>query len=99
MKGREVKVSVDTIVKHSPNVPWRTIDGKGILVDLDSGFYFSLNKTGQFVWAQIDGERSISDISRKLVDQFEVEEATAIQDCLELAEQLMGQGLLVAVSP
>jgi hypothetical protein len=94
-----VALNADTIVKRSPNVPWRTIDGKGILVDLESGYYFSLNKTGQYVWGQIDGERSVRDIARRLAEQFDVDEATALDDCLELADRLHEQGLVVFVSP
>ncbi|MFH1278801.1 MAG: PqqD family protein [Candidatus Eisenbacteria bacterium] len=85
-------------MKRSPNVPWRTIDGKGILVDLESGYYFSLNKTGQFIWGQIDGERSLAEIARRVVEQFDVDEGTALQDCIELAGRLQEQGLIVSVA-
>ena len=88
----------NTVLKHSPNVPWRTVDGKGILVDLESGYYFSLNKTGQFIWGQINGERTMSEIANRVVEQFEVENEMALKDCLELAQRLHDQGLIVAVS-
>lgn len=91
-------VDAGTVVKRSPNVPWRTIDGKGILVDLESGYYFSLNKTGQFIWGQIDGERNLGEIARRLVEQFEVDEETALRDCIELATRLHEQGLVVPVA-
>ncbi|MBN1827103.1 MAG: PqqD family protein [Candidatus Eisenbacteria bacterium] len=93
-----MKVGPDTVIKRSSNVPWRTIEGKGILVDLDSGFYFSLNRTGQVIWGEIDGGKPLSAIARKVVDRFEVDEETALRDCLELAERMLEQGLVVTVS-
>ncbi len=94
----DLTVHDHTVLKHSPNVPWRTVDGKGILVDLESGFYFSLNKTGQFIWGQIDGERTMTEIASRLVEHFEVEDEMALKDCLELAQRLYDQGLIVSVS-
>ncbi|MFH1679442.1 MAG: PqqD family protein [Candidatus Eisenbacteria bacterium] len=87
----------DSVLKRSPSVPWRTIDRKGILVDLESGYYFSLNSTGQYIWGQLDGARSIREIARRVVEQFEVDEETALADCLELATRLLDQGLVVLV--
>jgi hypothetical protein len=93
-----VTITAEAVLKRSPNVPWRTIDGKGILVDLDSGYYFSLNRTGQFIWGQIDGARTLQDIARRVVEHFEVDEETALRDCIELAGRLRDQGLVVSVT-
>jgi hypothetical protein len=87
----------ETILKRAPNVPWRMIDGKGILVDLESGYYFSLNTTGQFIWGEIDGKRTIAEIARRVVDRFEIDEQTALRDCVELADRLADHGLVVTV--
>jgi hypothetical protein len=93
-----VTITAEAVLKRSPNVLWRTIDGKGILVDLDSGYYFSLNRTGQFIWGQIDGARTLQDIARRVVEHFEVDEETALRDCIELAGRLRDQGLVVSVT-
>ncbi len=87
----------ETVLKRAPNVPWRTIDGKGILVDLESGYYFSLNTTGQYIWGQIDGARNVRELARRVVDHFEVDEETALRDCIDLAGRLRDQGLIVTV--
>jgi hypothetical protein len=92
-----VTLDPESVLKRAPNVPWRTIDGKGILVDLESGYYFSLNTTGQYIWGQIDGARNIREIARRVVDRFDIDEETALRDCLELAGRLREQGLVVAV--
>ena len=93
-----MKVGPHTVIKRSSNVPWRTIEGKGILVDLDSGYYFSLNRTGQAIWAEIDGGKPLSEIAGRIEDRFDVDGEIALRDCMELAEKLLEQGLVVTVS-
>jgi hypothetical protein len=85
----------ETILMRSADVPSRAVDGKGILVDLESGYYFSLNRTGQFIWEQFDGSRTLHDIARLMVDQFDVDEETSLSDCIELADRLGADGLVV----
>ena len=91
-------LDANTTLQHSPKVPWRAVDEKGILVDQESGYYFSLNKTGRFIWEKIDGKRSLRDIAAGMVERFEVDEETALKDCMELAERLLDQGLLTTIT-
>ncbi len=85
----------ETILMRSDRVPSRTVDGKGILVDLESGYYFSLNRTGQFIWEHFDGSRTLHDIARLMVDRFDVDVETSLSDCIELADRLGADGLVV----
>lgn len=84
----------DSVLMRSPDVPSRTVEGKGILVDLESGYYFSLNRTGQFIWERLDGSRSLHDLVRLLMDRYDVDEETCLADCLELADRLAADGLV-----
>jgi hypothetical protein len=98
-RGKKDELTADSVVRRSKRVPWRTIEGKGILVDRDSGYYFSMNRTGQFIWSEIDGVRSIQEIAARVVERFEVDDVTALRDCLDLMGDLMEQGLVVPVTP
>ncbi len=98
-KGKKGEFGPESVVRRSRSVPWRTIEGKGILVDRDSGYYFSMNRTGQFIWSEIDGVRSIRDIASRVVERFEVDDVTALRDCLDLMDELMEQGLIVPITP
>lgn len=54
--------------------------GRG--ADLDS--ILNLNRVAAFVWEQLDGERSGSEVVEAVLGQFDVERARAEQDYLEL---------------
>ena len=89
-----MSIDPDSIPHHSPDVPSRTVDGKGILVDLQSGDYFSLNATGRFVWEQIDGLRDVRSIASLLAAEFSIDADTALTDCAELIQSLSDAGLV-----
>ena len=50
-------------------------DGTGVLLDLDSNFYFSLNETAIFVWKVLAASEPVSrdQIAERLSRDFEVD--------------------------
>ncbi len=88
----------DSVLRRSSDVPSRAVEGKGILVDLESGYYFSLNRTGQFIWEHLDGVKELQEIVLLMVEQFDVDEETCLKDCIELADCLAADGLVVSAA-
>ncbi len=66
--------------------------GRG--ADLDS--ILNLNRVAAFVWEQLDGARSGTQVVASVVERFEVERARAEQDYLELVGTFVELG---AVEP
>jgi hypothetical protein len=57
-------------------------DGTGVLLNLDTLFYYSLNRTGAAVWQQIEsGEsKTLDDLVDATCRRFEVNEDAARRD-------------------
>ena len=79
---------------RSPRMVGRRIGDEYVLVplagrgaDLDS--ILNLNHVAAFVWEQLDGERSGSDVVEAVIGHFDVERARAEQDYLELLDTLV----------
>jgi hypothetical protein len=79
---------------RSPRMVGRRIGDEYVLVplagrgaDLDS--ILNLNRVAAFVWEQLDGERSGSDVVEAVLERFDVERARAEQDYLELIDTLV----------
>lgn len=71
------------------------VDGDGVLLDLDTKFYFMLNRSGVEVWKQLTaGERTVDALVGTVVDTFEVDAAVARQDVEALLEELRAESLL-----
>ena len=79
---------------RSPRMVGRRIGEEYVLVplagrgaDLDS--ILNLNRVAAFVWEQLDGERSGSDVVEAVLERFDVERSRAERDYLELIDTLV----------
>jgi hypothetical protein len=72
-------------------------DGTGVLLDLRTKFYFTLNRTGVFVWKRLAGEGAADAdaLAAEVVAAFEgVDLEAARKDTRALIDEMTGEGLL-----
>ena len=72
----------------------RTVAGEVVLLDLESGTFFSLNATGTSVWRGLVNAESHADIVAGLVSDYDVTETIAAADMDELLRDLEANGLV-----
>lgn len=68
-----------------------------VLLHVKRGDYYSLNKVGARLWVLTDGNKSIADLANLITEEFEISQDQAEKDILELAEQLVNEGLVKVV--
>jgi hypothetical protein len=75
-----------------------TIDGEAILLQLQTGNYYSLEGSGAEIWARLGSGQAVGDVVRELQElhggPLETFEAAVTQ----LAEELLSEGLLEPVA-
>lgn len=57
--------------QRGENVQWTALEGEAVLVDLETGVYFTLNRVGSAIWEQLDGERDLGGVLAALCDRFD----------------------------
>lgn len=74
----------------------RLADGTGVLLDLETKFYFTLNETGVFVWDTLadESKRSVDAVVAALLEAFEVDESVARADVEAVLDALTEHRLL-----
>ena len=80
------------IEKSSQTVFTPLADGTGVLLNLDTLFYYSLNPTGSILWQEIEASKVLNfdDLLRSACERFDVDEASArpfISKFIERLEQ------------
>ena len=84
----------------NPQVLFTEIDdGTGVLLHLDTKFYFTLNATGVVVWkalAEHAEDANVTTVAERLVAEFRVTEDVAERDVVTVLDQLRGDGLVTA---
>lgn len=79
----------------APSVVSRVVGSDLVLVDLDSEQFHSLNPVGALIWGGLSEGGSIRSVLSSVTSGFEIDEATARADLVELVEGLLALGLLV----
>jgi hypothetical protein len=63
-----------------PGLAERIIDGEALIVNAEGGEILVLNEVGAFVWTLLDGSHDVASIVRRVLDEFDVDPATARND-------------------
>ena len=85
--------------QRNKNFVFRQIDDETILVPIrnnvgDMDCLYNLNAIGAFIWQQLDGQKSLADVKKMVVSEFDVPDLTAEAD---LREFIAGLNDILAV--
>ena len=85
----------DSVLVRKDRVLAKTSGGSLVLLNIDSGEYFSTNDVGALVWDLTDGVRSVATIVGAVAAEYEVELDVVEADVMELVGELIRESLLV----
>lgn len=77
---------------------YRIIDNEAVILDLDNGYYFSLNKVGTKIWEAINKGKSLKEILKLLKEEYQLPEKRLKDDLLTLVKDLKKEGLIAIKS-
>jgi hypothetical protein len=87
-----------SVVKSTPRqrdgLQVREVDGETVILDRDNCLMHSLNPPAAFIFAAMDGLRTIDQIARDLASTFEIPFERAAADTRGLLDQLWSLKLL-----
>ncbi|HYP28482.1 MAG TPA: PqqD family protein [Blastocatellia bacterium] len=78
-------------IEKSPSTVFNLLEDKtGVLLNLDTLIYYSLNRTGAAIWQQIEIEKQVTldDLARYVCEQFAVDEASAREHTRAFVDRL-----------
>lgn len=70
-------------------------DGTGVLLHLETKFYFTLNPTAVLVWKSLGDGASTGVIAEKLTAAFQVERQVAERDVSAILAEMLSGGLVL----
>ena len=79
---------LNSILSRSPSVVTRKTGNEYVLVPVanniaDMNSVYTLNETGAFIWDQIDGKRTVSEIITAVAQEYDIDKDTASNDVLD----------------
>ena len=90
-------ITPDSIYQRSPSATHQSVAGEAILIDLNTGSYYSLNETGTWLWEHLDGKRTVGELATELAIACNIpDQVDAIQgDVIELLTDLTREKLVL----
>lgn len=85
----------NNVLKQADSVTFEVVANEAILIDINTGTYFSLNEIGTEFWEMLDGRQTIEQQAAALAAKYDVELEMVVTDLLELAEEMAKDNLIV----
>ena len=80
------------------DVLWQHVDGQVVLLALNPGRYYALDRVGSRMWEVLLEDSDVGRAQERLSTMFDVDEATLRRDLAELITRLVAADLLHAIS-
>lgn len=87
-------ITKETKVKQVEDILSTTVDDSVVFMSIETGNYYSSNDVAQRVWELIEERKTVSELVNKLLEEYEVEEETCINDILALLDQMSEENLI-----
>ncbi|MFA7042859.1 MAG: PqqD family peptide modification chaperone [Bacteroidales bacterium] len=88
-------ISIDSLVQRKDsNLIISELDDDLIMMDMESGSYLSLNKTGRIIWEQLEQPVLVGDLIQQLMKRFSIDEKTCTTETIAFLNKIAGQKAL-----
>ena len=82
----------------APKVIHETLDQETVVVNLDTGAYYSLDPVGCMIWQAFAAGATAEEAASWICGQFDGDPATVLDECRRLAGEFLAEGLMVPSS-
>ena len=82
---------------NTPTVTHETIDGEAVIINLDSGNYYSLVEVGSFIWDLVGKGASAGEVQNLVLQTYQGNATDINRGVQELLAQLQQENLIVPV--
>ena len=80
---------------NTPTVTHEIIEGEAVIINLDTGNYYSLVETGSLIWSLVDRGASASEVQNLIQQGFQGDAMNIDRGVHELLAQLQQENLIV----
>lgn len=91
-----MSANVDGHYRPAPDVHTRAFDGETVVVDLQRGDYYALNRVGARLWEGLVAAQTPREIAATLQSELDVDPDRLMSDLMALVGELLERGLLIS---
>lgn len=91
------EITLETTIKQIEDIDTSDIDGEKIMMNLDTGSYFTLNEIATHIWDLTEQPVRIEEVVKYLLGKYEIDEITCKEQVLGLVIELYKHQLITIV--
>lgn len=91
------KITQSTLLEFEQVASMRSVGEGAVILLADSGQLYTCNETSETILRDMVKQRSVGDMVALLCEEFEITNETATTDVIEIAENLIEEGILRVV--
>ncbi len=96
--SREIPIESSSVFVHAPGQVSSELDGETVMMSIENGKYYGMDRIGTRIWSLIENPNSIKEVCRVLRAEFNVSPEECEKDVTELLQRLLDQRLVTLVS-
>ncbi len=90
-----MEIAATNTYKAPENYSWRDVNNELVVLNLQSGEYFTFNNIGRLIWLAVNDGKTVDETVRSILEQYETTEENAITDVKVFISNLLSEGLLI----
>lgn len=87
-------IELHSVFTIEPSVSYQSAGDGAVILRVSDGQLYTCNATSETFLSHVDGSRTLGEIAAVLCETFEVDINTVTDDLVELARELMDEGIL-----
>ena len=88
------KVIGSLVIEATQSQISQNLKGEEVILHLESGQYYELNKVGTLVWNMIQEPRTVSAIKQTIIEKYDLTEEVCEKDVLKFLQDLQENDLI-----
>lgn len=85
----------DSVLTRSASASYEVVADEAIIIDVNTGTYFSLNTIGTEFWQMLDGVQTIGQHATAIAEKYSVDAQMVTGDMLEVAQKMVDDNLAI----
>ena len=90
----EKQLMANSVIVRSSELVSSDIDGEVVMMSIENGKYYGLDKVGSRIWEVLENPLSVSELIDQLLVEFEVERETCEKDVMYFLQKLDDDNML-----
>lgn len=88
------RISHNSSLIRVSDLIYNEIDGEVVILSINNGEYYNLNKTGSELWNILEAQHSFIEIIDYLVSKYDINRIDCETDTLECLEDMIDNGII-----